>query len=153
MPLVDRPPAHRNVNFKVFTSLFKRLKKNRALYCWDFEKASLKDLDRLMSSSKHPSLSDPVFPDWSGKFSLPHSIYLFPQHLPHPCGVWLWAFYPLFQLSLLRFQDRELQVSEIWAGQHWLKLPRLYVTAVHSQSIIYTKYKIHFPLLCNWCLL
>lgn len=147
------PTAHRNVNFSVFTSLSKRLKENRALYCWDFEKASLKDLDQLMSSSKHPSPSDPVFPGRGGKRRLPHCIYLFPQHLPHPRGVWLWAFYPRFQLSLLRFQERELPVSEIGAGQHWLELPRLYVTVVHSQSIIYTKYKIHFPLLGNWCLL
>lgn len=41
---------------------------------------------------------------------------------------------------------RESQVSTIGAGKHWLELPRLYVTAVHSQSGIYTKYKIHFSL-------
>lgn len=58
---------------------------------------------------------------------------------------WLWAFYPPLQLSLLMFQDKELQVTKIWAGKHWLELSRLYVTVVHSQSVIYTKYKIHYP--------
>lgn len=102
-----------------------------------------------MSSSKHPSPSDPVFPhqqfpDRRGKIVFPHCVCLFHQHLPQPYRLWLWGFYPLLQLSLLRFQDRESQVSKIWAGKHWLELPRLYVTVVHSQSVIYTKYKIHF---------
>lgn len=45
------PTARGNVNFNVFTSFFKRPKKNSALYCWDFEKASSSDLDRLQSSN------------------------------------------------------------------------------------------------------
>lgn len=88
--------AYRNVNFNVFTSLLKRLKKNRAWYCWDFEKASLKDLDRLMTSSKHPSPSDPVIPARGGKFGSPYCVCVFSQHLPHPCGPWLWVSYPPF---------------------------------------------------------
>lgn len=108
--------AYRNVNFNVFTSLFKRLKKDRAWYCWDFGKASLKDLDRLMTSSKHPSPSGPMIPDRGDKFGSPHCVHVFSStFLIHvECGSG--SLTHLSQLSLLRFQKRELQVSEIWAG-------------------------------------
>lgn len=125
------------------------------------EKASWRDLDGLMSISKHPSPSDTVFPhhrflDRGGKVLLPYSVCAFPStFLSLECGcsgIFFFFFcpYPCSYSWGSRLVNHKLVKR---AGKHWLELPRFYVTVVHSQSIIYTKYKIQFPLHFSWCLL
>lgn len=102
-----------------------------------------------MSSSKHPLPSAPVFPQPAAsrgrKLFSPHCVSLFPHPFLSSMECGSGAFYPPFRFSFLMFRDAEFQVSKICAGKHWLELPRVYVAVVHSQNIIYTKYRIHFP--------
>lgn len=106
-----------------------------------------------MSSSKHPSPSFPhqQFPGRGGKIvftPLCLSLSLAPSSAIWSVAPGLLSPFPSLTPDV---PDRELQVIKLWAGKHWLELPRHYVTVVHSQSIIYTTYRIHFPLHFNWC--
>lgn len=85
--------ARGNVNINIPTSLFKRLKGNSALYCWDFERVRLTDLD-LEPTSKFKQIPFTIWSSVSHQWCLDRDCKLvfstlclsLPQHPPQPGG-------------------------------------------------------------------